>query len=104
MGVHCRLQELHVADAGNLDRILEGEEQSPVGTLLGGQSGDVRAIHGDRTTGHVVAGPSGEDVGERALARAVRSHDGVHLAGVDGEAQTVENRLVVDIDSKLVDP
>ena len=39
----------------------------------------------DLSGGDVVAFPPGENVGQRALSRAVRSHDRVHFAGIDLE-------------------
>src|SRR5690606_5608423 len=43
--------------------------------------------------GNLVAFAPGEDVGQGALAGAVRAHDGVHLAGGDLEVDAVENGL-----------
>ena len=42
---------------------------------------------------HLVAGASHDHVGQGALARAVRAHDGVHLAGADGEVDPLEDLL-----------
>ena len=39
---------------------------------------------------------SGEHLRERALAGAVRPHDGVHFARVDGEVDALENFAVAN--------
>src|ERR1700732_4499125 len=46
---------------------------------------------------------AGEHVGKRALARAVRAHDGVHLAGADLECQSLEDLVAADGDVQVVD-
>ena len=51
----------------------------------------------------VVAIPAGERVGERALARAVRAHDRVHLAGADIEVEPLEDLLVADGGGEVLD-
>ena len=53
--------------------------------------------------GDGVARPAREHVGEGALARAVRSHDGVHLARANFERQAVEDLLALDADVQIVD-
>ena len=42
---------------------------------------------------HLVAGPAHDHVRQRRLARAVRAHDGVDLAGADGEVDPLEDLL-----------
>src|SRR5881396_1816421 len=44
-----------------------------------------------------------ENLGERALARAVRSHDRVHLAGVDGEVDAREDLPSLDRGVEVLD-
>jgi hypothetical protein len=41
-------------------------------------------------------------VGQGALARAVGTHDGVHLAGVDVQVNPAQDLFVVDIDPQAV--
>ena len=57
----------------------------------------------DRAAGDFVAGMAGQHPRERALARAVRSHDGVHLPGVDRERQPLQNFLVLGPDAEVFD-
>ena len=49
-------------------------------------------VEADLPVRHLVAGPAGEHVRERALARAVRAHDGVHLAGAHDEVEPLQDR------------
>jgi hypothetical protein len=75
-----RLQEVDVAHAGDLDRVLEGEEDAFARALLRVHGQEVLALVEDLALRDLVAGPAGQDVGERALAGAVRAHDRVDLA------------------------
>ena len=51
--------------------------------LLGSSSSRSSPSKIDAAAGDLVAVAAGEHLGERALAGAVRAHDGVHLAGAD---------------------
>ena len=64
---------------------------------------EVLAVEQDLAVGHLVAGLAGQHIGERRLARAVRAHDGVHLALVHGEVETLEDLLAVDGDVQVLD-
>src|SRR2546429_6635061 len=46
---------------------------------------------------------TGEDLGERALARPIRAHDRVHLAGVDGEVDAREDLPSLDRGVEVLD-
>ena len=52
---------------------------------------DVFTVEEDLTIGDLVVGVTSDRVGERGLARAVRTHDGVDLAMVDGEVDALED-------------
>ena len=89
-GVQRRAEEVHVADAGDLDRVLEGEKEPRRRPLLGGHAEQVDTVERDRA-GHVVPFPPGQDVGQRALARPVGAHHGVDLPGADGEVEPAQD-------------
>ena len=78
--VERRAQERHGGDAGNFERILEGEKKALGGALVGRQGENVLAVEQHLALGDDVIGLAGEHMGERRLARAVRAHDGVHAA------------------------
>ena len=88
-------QEVEVADAGDLDRVLEGEEDPRCGPLLGRHGEQVLALVAD-LAGDLVGLVAGEHVGEGALARAVRAHDRVHLARLELEGHAPEDLGAAD--------
>ena len=97
-------QEVHVGDAWDLHGVLEGQKHAGGRALLRRHRQQVLAVIADLAAGHLVAFPAGEDVGERALARAVGAHDGVDLAGADLQVDASQNLLVVDRDAQVLDP
>ena len=88
---------------GNLDRILEGQEDAFAGALLGVHVEQVLAAVDDFAAGDLVAVAPGEDAGQRALAGAVRPHDGVDFAGVDGEVDAFEDLPALDAGGEVSD-
>src|SRR5690606_17757206 len=50
----------------------------------------------------LVAGMSGQRARERALARPVRAHDGVHLARIDRQVDAFQYFLALNADSKAL--
>src|SRR5262245_21132638 len=95
-------QERHGGDAGNLERILEGEEQALGGALVGRQAQDILAVEQHLALGDDVVVFAGEHVGERRLARAVRAHDGMHRALLDHELEAVEDLPAFDLDMQVL--
>ena len=87
-------QEVGVRDAGDLDGVLEGKKDTGLGTLLGLEIEQILAQIRHRAGGHGVGRVTGQHLRERALARAVGTHDGMHLAGVDREVNASEDFLV----------
>ena len=96
-------QERHGGDAGDFDRILEGEEEALGGALVGIEVEHVLAVEQDLPLRHLVVGLAGEHIGERRLARSVRAHDRVHLALVHREIEAVQDLLAVDFDVQVFD-
>jgi hypothetical protein len=80
LGVERRAHEVGDRDAGDLDRVLEGQEDARVGALVRLHVQDALAAEEDVAVGHLVRRMAGDHLGERALARAVRTHDRVDLA------------------------
>ena len=77
------LEQIDVVDAGNFHRVLEPEEHAGARAFFGRHREQVAALELHAAAGDLVTGTAGEHVGERALARAVRAHDGVHFARID---------------------
>ena len=83
--------------------MLHGQEQSGPGPLPGGEGQQVDAVEGHRTAQDLVAGATHQHVGQRALARAVRSHDGVDLATADGQGQALQDLAPGDAGAEVLD-
>src|ERR1035438_2208904 len=100
--VERRAQEVQVAHPGDLHRVLEGQEHTGRGPVLGRQGEQVPALEED-LAGDVVGLMAGHHVGEGALARAVRAHDGVYLARCDFEVDPPEDLVVADLGVEVLD-
>ena len=96
-----RLEEVRVVDAGDLHRVLEREEDSPLGALVGLEGEKVLAPVGHSSASDVVALPTGEDVAQAALSGPVRTHHGVHLARLHREVHPPEDGAAVHGDVKI---
>ena len=100
-------QEELVADAGQLNGVLEGEEDAFAGPfeglhleqVLGPELGRVD----DLAARDFVVGVAGDDLGEGALAGAVGPHDGMYLAGLHLEVDAAEDLLAVDAGVEVLD-
>ncbi len=89
--------------AWDFDGILERQEHALGGALVRVHFQQVFALEQDLATGDFVSGFTGDDVGERRLAGAVRPHDGVDLALVHGQRQPMENLAILDTDLQVFD-
>ena len=76
-------QVLGDGHAGDRDRVLEGHEQARAGALVGIGLGDVLALEEDLALGDLEVRMTHDRVRQRGLARAVRAHQRVELAGAD---------------------
>ena len=103
LGVERRLEEVGVGDAGNLDRILEGHEHAFARPLVGIHVEEVVPVVEHLSAGHHVFGMPRQDARQRALAGAVRPHDGVHFAGLDVKIDALEDLLVLGFDLEILD-
>src|SRR5262249_19222474 len=101
--IEGRLQEIGVADAGDLNGILEGEKDALAGALFGVEVEQVLAVIEHLALRDLVGITAGEDLSERALSRAIRTHDGMHLTGVRREIDAAEDLLAVDAGVEVVD-
>src|SRR5438132_1829071 len=92
-GVQGRLEELRVAYAGHLDRVLERHEDafpSPVFRLHREQ---ILALEPNRAPRDLVRQPSGEDLRRGRLAGPVWAHYGLALPGPDREIDSLQDLL-----------
>ena len=100
-------QEVRHRDAGDLDRVLHGEEQAGAGALVDGHLEDVLAVEEDLALGHRVLRVARDRVRQRRLAGTVRTHDRVGLVRVHGEVDTAQDLLGtglgLDLDVQVAD-
>ena len=85
------LEKIGAVHAGNLDRVLEGEEQSFARAFLRVEVEQVLAVVNHLAAGHVVTVAPGQHGGQRAFAAAVRAHDGVDFAGGNREVDAFQD-------------
>ena len=90
-------------DAGNLHGVLEGEEHARGGALGWAHGEKVLALPGHGTGGDLIVLLAGEHISERRFARAVRAHDGVHLATRQFEVEAFQDLAAIDIDVQILD-
>src|SRR6185437_7989443 len=64
---------------------------------------EILAVVGDLARGDLVFGMPGQRAGQRALARSVRTHDGVHFAGVDMQIDPFEDLFALGLDLEILD-
>ena len=88
-----------------LDRlgVLEGEEDAGLGPHVGRPAGDVLAVEQDGAGGHRVGGVPEQRAGQRRLPGAVGAHQGVDLAGADGEVDAAQDGAVLHGDVEVPD-
>jgi hypothetical protein len=63
----------------------------------------VLALVGHGAFGHFVFFPARQDVRKGALARAVRTHDGVHFTSLHFEVQSFQDLLAFDVGVEVFD-
>ena len=95
-GIERRLQEVHVADAGNLHRVLKRQEDAVARAVFGRQFQQIFAVVDNLAAGHRVQFAARQHLRQRALAGAVRAHDGVHFAGIHGEVDALQNFAIAN--------
>ena len=101
--VDRRLEEVGVVHAGDLDRVLEGEEHAFAGPLFRREVEQRVPFEEDLPSGHLVAVAARQHVRQRALARAVRAHDGVDFTRRDAEVDPGEDVLSIHRGAQILD-
>src|SRR5213595_2041510 len=91
--VEGRLEEIRVAYAGNLDRILERHEDAFPGAVLRLHREQILALEPSRAPRDLVGQAPGQDLREGRLAAPVRAHDGVDFSGPDREIDSLQDLL-----------
>ena len=94
-------EEIGHADAGDRHRPLKGEEQARPGALVRLHGQHVLTVQFDAAGSDLIARMAEDGETQRAFAGAVRAHQGVDFAAVDGERNAFENRFVGDAYVKI---
>jgi hypothetical protein len=76
--------------------ILERQKNALARPVFGEHGEQVLAIVDHLTGGDDVEFAAGQHLGQRALAGAVGPHDGVHLAGINGERDTLQDFAIAN--------
>src|SRR5207245_1812700 len=82
-----------VAHPGDLDGILEGEEDALAGALLGRHGEEIPPFVDHLPSGDLEGLAPRQDVRQGALPAAVRAHDGVDLARSHDEVDPLQDLL-----------
>ena len=104
VAVGGRGHQLQHAHAGNLDRVLVGEEQAEAGAFPRRAPEELLAVDRRGALGDRVVVAAHEHVGERRLAGAVGAHEGVHLTGRDLEVDAAQDLHSRDRRMQVRDP
>ena len=94
LSVHSRAQKGHVADTGNFDRILKGQEQARRRALFRFDVEQVHITQMRRALRDFVPVAARQHIRQGRFARPVRAHDGVDSTRLDGQIDAFENLLV----------
>ena len=95
MGLHGRTHEVGDGDAGDVDGVLEGQEDPRPGALVGLQVQEALAVELHLAGGGLVPGVARQYLGQRALSGAVGAHDGVDLTLAQGQVDPLEDRQIL---------
>ena len=97
------LEEGHRGDAGDFDRVLEGQENAGDSALGRFHFEDIFAIEQDFALGDLIVLLAGQHIAQRGLARAVAAHDGMDLPGRNGEVHALEDFALFDARMQVAD-
>jgi len=91
-----------VTDTPSIDSVvLEGQEQAGLGPHVGGPVRHVLTLQQDGAGRHRVGGVPHQRAGQRRLAGAVGAHEGVDLAGADGQVDATQDGAVLGRDLEV---
>jgi hypothetical protein len=88
----------------NLGRVLESHEQAGPAALVRFHFQDALAFEKHVSPGDLVAGMSGNRLGQRALPGSVRSHQRVHLSVTNRQVDAAEDVGILALHSRVKIP
>ena len=92
-GGDCGAHELGDLYAWYLSWVLHRQEEAGASALVDGHLQQIFAVEKHLALGDLILWVAGDGVGQGGLAGTVRAHDGVDLAGVDGQVNALEDFL-----------
>src|SRR5262245_1345675 len=95
-GIHGRSQEIQIAYAGNLDRVLKRKKDALSRPDLRRHATNVASIKAQLIGHNLVNIAAGQNLSERALAGPVRPHDRVNFTGTNVKVQPTKDRFSID--------
>src|SRR5437868_7035710 len=98
-----RAQKISDGNTRNFTRVLKGEKQTSSRALVRPELKQVFAIHQHSPARHAIVRIAGNDLCQRAFARAVWTHDGMHFACPNGEAEIADNLALPNRNAQSVD-
>ena len=103
LSVDSGTHEVDHRHTGNLDGILEGEEDALPGAFLGFHFEEVAALVEDLALCDFVLRVACEDGREGGFAGTIGAHDGMDFTGVDGEVDAAQDLLAGGTGVQVVD-
>jgi len=102
VGVTGHPQKVPITDPRDLQGILEGQENTGGGAIVGGQLQQVPTLEVHRPSGNLIIGVARQYLGEGTFARAIQAHDGVDLTGPHLQVEALENFYPIDAGMEIV--
>ena len=93
--------KVHHRYTGNLDRRLEGKEDTLVGTVFGRKGQQVLSVESNGATCHFVSRMAYKNVAQRTLSGTVLPHKGVYLTVADGKVDAFQYLFAIDAGMKV---
>ena len=96
-GIEPRLQEVGSANPGDFDRVLKGQEDALASAVFRGHLQQILPFKAHLAGRDLIGFPSSEDMCQGALARAIRTHNGMDLAGIHRQIDSPQDFVVADL-------
>ena len=94
--VQSFLQQRNVRDTRNLHRVLESQEYPLARTILRRHRQQVISHERNRPIGDLIVVTPRDDIGQRALARAIRPHDGMYFSRTYLQVEAIQNGFSIN--------
>ena len=100
--LHRTADKIHQGNSRNLQRILEGHENTVFCSLVHGFGKKFLALEHNASSGNLVSRVSHNRISKRRLSRAVRPHKNMGLSLIYCKIQAVQNFLLLHTDCQIL--